>query len=46
MNEILKSLEEKINTISNMNELNDLRVEYLGKKVVLVFYQLRWGNFL
>ena len=32
MEEILKSLEEKIKSVTNMNELNDLRVEYLGKK--------------
>lgn len=32
LNEILKSLEEKITKVSNMNELNDLKAEYLGKK--------------
>ncbi|HPF83459.1 MAG TPA: phenylalanine--tRNA ligase subunit alpha [Bacilli bacterium] len=32
MEELLKSLEEKIVKVTNMNELNDIRVEYLGKK--------------
>ncbi len=32
LEEILKSLESKISSIKNTNELNDLRVEYLGKK--------------
>ena len=30
--EVKKLLENDINTISNMNELNDLKVKYLGKK--------------
>ena len=32
VNEILKSLEEKISKVSNMNSLNDIKAEYLGKK--------------
>jgi phenylalanyl-tRNA synthetase alpha chain len=32
LEEILTSLESKISSIKNTNELNDLRVEYLGKK--------------
>jgi len=32
LEEILTSLESKINSIKTINELNDLRVEYLGKK--------------
>ena len=32
MEELLKSLEEKIVKITNMNELNELKAEYLGKK--------------
>src|SRR5574344_1999300 len=32
MEKILKTLEEKIKCISSINELNDIRVEYLGKK--------------
>lgn len=44
MNEILKSLEEKINTISNINELNDLRVEYLGKKGSISLLSAKMGE--
>lgn len=32
LEEILKNLESKIDKVSNLNELNDLRVEFLGKK--------------
>ena len=32
MEELLKSLEEKIVKVTNMNELNELKAEYLGKK--------------
>ncbi len=32
LEEILTSLKSKVNNISSINELNDLRVEYLGKK--------------
>ena len=32
MEKLLKSLEEKIVKITNMNELNELKAEYLGKK--------------
>lgn len=32
MDEILKSLEEKMTKVSNINELNDIKAEYLGKK--------------
>ena len=32
MEEILKSLEEKIVKVTSMNELNELKAEYLGKK--------------
>ena len=32
MEELLKSLEEKIVNVTNINELNELKAEYLGKK--------------
>ena len=32
MEELLKSLEEKIVNVTNMNELNEIKAEYLGKK--------------
>ena len=32
MEELLKSLEEKIKNVKNINELNDIKAEYLGKK--------------
>ena len=32
MEELIKSLEEKIVKVNNINELNDLKAEYLGKK--------------
>ena len=32
MEELLKSLEEKVKNVKNMNELNDIKAEYLGKK--------------
>ena len=32
MEELLKSLEEKVSKVSNINELNDIKAEYLGKK--------------
>ncbi len=32
MEELLKSLEEKIANVTNMNELNEVKAEYLGKK--------------
>ena len=30
--EILNSLKEKLSTVDNLNDLNDIKVEYLGKK--------------
>ena len=32
LEELLKSLEEKVKDINNMNDLNNLKAEYLGKK--------------
>ena len=38
--EVKKLLENDINTISNMNELNDLKVKYLGKKGLITSYRV------
>ena len=32
VNEVKKQLEEDIKNVSNISELNDLKVKYLGKK--------------
>ncbi|MCM1371059.1 MAG: phenylalanine--tRNA ligase subunit alpha [Clostridium sp.] len=35
MEEIIKTLQDKVKLVNNNNELNDLRVEYLGKKGIV-----------
>ena len=33
--EILKELEQKIKKVTNLNELNDVKIEYLSKKGII-----------
>lgn len=45
LEELQKEALQKIETATNLKELNDVRVAYLGKKDLLLRYYVVWVNY-